>query len=356
MAQTNIKLGYIRDPESHEMYFPYTHFLGVVGLDEHVYDLIGGSVDNYIPLAGSSSITGNLTAATNNSIDLGDANHIWKTVYAGNVYTGSINSDSILFSNKTFSTTLNGVSISKNILANDNISLGNIYAPDTVGNQYQLLMSNGSGKPSWILPSLPSAVSGTSGLFKYTIGSGWSFDTNSYLYQIPFEPSIPSGHPQTELSTRFLFDENHSIFAGDNIVFNSVANGSGTIVGISIEAVSPTLDELSGVGSTETGYLKRYLNEATGTYAWELGSAITTVSSLAIKNSGDTVETFDPNTANGNIDISMVHSTGVETTQSTTASAGFKMTNGITTYYQKISTSALINDVADTLILNGNFN
>lgn len=326
MTQTNIKLGYIRDPESHEMYFPYTHYLGVVGLDEHVYDLIGGSVDNYIPLAGSSSITGNLTAATNNSIDLGDATHIWKTVYAG-----SINNDNISFTNKTFSTTLNGVSISKNILANDNISLGNIYAPDIVGNQYDLLMSNGSDAPSWL--NFGSRV----GYLKKT-SSGWSLIGDSDFFfpneDVWFYQSLPQGVSALDIAVGAQPSGIElNFYGGDGIILKKVVNASQHVLGVQINTspIVSTLQTLSIV-SSDTGYLKK-----TAANTWELdpygGGA-----KESVMNDGSVI------------------------TASSSATAGLRKQTGTNTYeYQKISFAAITNDTATgnnavTIILNGNFN
>ena len=85
--------------------------------------------------------------------------------------------------------------------------------------------------------------------------------------------------------------------------------------------------------------------------------ALASVKKFTVKNSGDDVNEFDPASADSYVDISMVHSNGNETSQATnpTNKAGLKMTNGTNTYYQKISTAALINDAVDTLILDGNF-
>lgn len=84
---------------------------------------------------------------------------------------------------------------------------------------------------------------------------------------------------------------------------------------------------------------------------------LASVKKFTVKNSGDEVNEFDSASADSYVDISMVHSNGNETTQATnpTNKAGLKMTNGTNTYYQKISTAALINYAVDTLILDGNF-
>ena len=67
----------------------------------------------------------------------------------------------------TYQTTLNGT------LYGDSggTPLGSWYAPTTAGSQYALLTSSGSGAPSWTLPTLASGQ--TTGLLKYTSGSGW---------------------------------------------------------------------------------------------------------------------------------------------------------------------------------------
>ena len=246
MAQEHIQLGYLRDPESHEMYFPYTHYLGVIGLDTHVIDLIGGSVTNYIPLAGSSAITGSLTPSTNNSINLGDVSHIWKTVYAGAIHNGTIS-----FSSNELSGTINGTSIQTAILSSTsvgNISLGTFYAPTSLGtagqflkvnsgataldygNIYsvnlkhvlngasatvigsiyrdtnsdltlptfyapttggtsanQLLISQGTGTTfTATAPTWTNLTLTNSGLLKWN-GSAWGMDTNSYLSRVQFD-------------------------------------------------------------------------------------------------------------------------------------------------------------------------
>lgn len=113
---------------------------------------------------------------------------------------------------------------------------------------------------------------------------------------------------------------------------------------------------------TDTGYLERYLDTASSSYQWRLSTPLTTVYDFTFKNSGDTVNVFDPDSAASYVDISMTHSDGTETTQSTSSSAGIKMTNGTNTYYQKISFAAIMDDTpttqgseAVTIILNGNF-
>lgn len=64
MAQSeHIKLGYLRDPENHEMYFPYTHYLGVIGLDTHV----NGLIQQRLP---SISISGHTITVDSTSLDV----------------------------------------------------------------------------------------------------------------------------------------------------------------------------------------------------------------------------------------------------------------------------------------------
>ena len=105
MAQSeHIKLGYLRDPENHEMYFPYTHYLGVVGLDTHVLNLIGGTVPTQL-----SDLTNDLTSI------------------------GKI--------------TLNGTSVDV-LRPYGNITEQTFYAPSVAGSSGQILKSTGS-TPNW---------------------------------------------------------------------------------------------------------------------------------------------------------------------------------------------------------------
>lgn len=373
MAQTNIKLGYIRDPESHEMYFPYTHYLGVVGLDEHVYDLIGGSVNNYIPLAGSSSITGNLTAATNNSIDLGDVNHIWKTVYAG-----SISNDNISFTNKTFSTILNGTSITASILANSNINLGNMYVPLTGGTvQGQLLMSKGTTTEGVFTPSAPEWTSlnlANNGLLKWN-GTAWSIDTNQYITSADTYKFTLNG--TTYGDTDGIDLSNSGIYAplnGGNAYSLLMSSGNGApvwmypwsgsdtpatkggylryTVGEYWQLADITLDILAGLdGSTNTGYLKRQESSTTGIYEWVLDPY-----------GGGGVMPYKSN-SQGTGDIATTSKTTEQINAMTTANekilarTALREQVGNNSYvYHKLSVGTLENDSNITLILNGNFN
>src|SRR5574344_1371250 len=38
------KLGFLRHPETHEKFLPFTHWSGVLGLDTHITDLVGGTL------------------------------------------------------------------------------------------------------------------------------------------------------------------------------------------------------------------------------------------------------------------------------------------------------------------------
>lgn len=58
-ATQHIKLGYIREPESHEMFFPYTHVSAIIGLTQWGQGLLG----DYLPIAGGT-MTGALHAPT----------------------------------------------------------------------------------------------------------------------------------------------------------------------------------------------------------------------------------------------------------------------------------------------------
>ena len=62
---------------------------------------------------------------------------------------------------------------------NSDLTLPEFYAPTRPGTKYDILTSNGSeSEPTWVTPS------GT-GLLKYTSGTGWGIDTNTYLTTLP---------------------------------------------------------------------------------------------------------------------------------------------------------------------------
>lgn len=134
-------IGWMRHPETHEYYFPWTHYSAVIGLDAHVVELIGGSVYSYIPLAGSSAITGNLISS--NTSNLGSSVHPWGSLYTNNLYLNGSQ-----FSSHSASATINGTAISSDFLGSANFALGSIYAPTAAGTSGQFLKST-AGVPTW---------------------------------------------------------------------------------------------------------------------------------------------------------------------------------------------------------------
>lgn len=125
-----IKLGYLREPESKTLFFPYTHVNGIIGLNSFI----------------SGILPTKLTDLTN---DL------------------------------TTSTTLALNSVEFSLLKPHGDTSGDIsfFAPSTAGTQYSLLQSAGStdnvgNAPVWFTPS-------TTGFMKFTSGSGWGTTTLS---------------------------------------------------------------------------------------------------------------------------------------------------------------------------------
>ena len=95
------------------------------------------------------------------------------------------------------------------------------------------------------------------------------------------------------------------------------------------------LSELDNLGSG-TGYLKRKAGATAGTYEWELSTPASTT-------------------------VATTRNDGTETTSSSTAGPGIKVTTNGTTTYHRVPFSAISNDDstganAVTIILNGNFN
>lgn len=380
-------IGYLRDPETKEFFYPWTHYSSVHGLDAHVLELIGGSVSDYIPLTGSSAITGSLVPSTSNSISLGSASKIWQYVYANTISASSVGTTSLSTTNFTFggvtqyATTvqhqLNGASGDSSTLGtfitatNGNIQLPKFYAPTEAGdstNKY--LYWDSTSKPVW--GALTDMLSGgsTSQILLQN-GDTITAGTSGYLLTANGSSSKPSWTNKSDInltsfnnnwSTLGTITVNNSAYG--NIMLKSAwasnpafyaPTGGGTANQLLISQGStsaPTWLTLSG-----DGYLKYSTDNG-----WSVDTPITTVYDFSIKNSGDTIHTYSPTTnATHYVDISMTHYGGGATTQessSATNKAGIKITDGTNTYYQKISVSALINDSDSTqeLILNGNFN
>lgn len=211
-------------------------------------------------------------------------------------------------------------------------------------------LTDDTGKMTW----LKAITSGTD--YSYApLSDSSSNDTEvgSYIHNYPGVTSIDLATLNNE-NKGFRVDV--PLLTSDSAEIHKVLVGNKTIGVTSLPNWRQlSVEDLVGLTNlgTSTGYLKRSLNGAY--YEWTIDTPVTTVYNFTVKNSGDTVNEFDPDSAASYVDISMTHSDGTETTQSTTSGAGLKMTNGTNTYYQKVSTSALINDSVDILILNGNF-
>lgn len=431
MAQTNIKLGYIRDPESHEMYFPYTHYLGVIGLDTHVLDLVGGEVPTklsdltndiftlngstttplswYAPTSGGTSgqfLKSNGNAAptwtalalsdlslyskklsyklngstaielgtiirdTDDDLTLpvfyaptaaGTSGQILKStagiptwsslesvigkkasgqVLAGNG-TGSSDSNvswrtlslsDLGLYNKVLALNYNGSDHTiGNVIRNEdsNLTLSIGFLPNTVGAQYDLLMSNGNGAPSWLNFS-------NNGYLKKT-SNGWSLIGDSNFFfpnaDVWFFKSLPTGVSASDIGNNGVRPSGIELdfFGGDGIILKQVKNNSNHVLGVQINA-SPIVSQLQTLStSDDTGYLKK-----TAANTWALdpygGGA-----KESVMNDGSVIR----------VDAS--------------ATAGLRKQTGTNTYeYQKISFAAITNDTSTgnnkvTIILNGNF-
>lgn len=436
MVQTNIKLGYIRDPESHEMYFPHTHYLGVVGLDDHVLDLVGGEVPTklsdltnniltlngstatplswYAPTSGgtsgqflksngnaaptwtalslsdlslyskklsyklnSSTATelGTIIRNANDDLTLpefyapttaGTIGQILKStagtptwssleniigkkasgqVLAGNG-TGSSDSNvswrtlsisDLGLYNKTLALTYNGSSHTiGNVIRNEDsdltLSIG--FLPNTVGTQYDLLMSNGSGAPSWL------NFGNSNGYLKKT-SNGWSLIGESNFFfpneDVWFHKSLPTGTSASDIGNNGIQPSGIELnfYGGDGIILKQVKNASNHILGVQINA-SPIVSQLQTLSTNEnTGYLKK-----TAADTW----------------------TLDPygGSSNSSTDAAGNQMPFYDSSVTGSTMAGLKSTTSAGTTYQKISFAAITNDTATgnnavTIILNGNF-
>ena len=131
-------------------------------------DTITALVGKYIPLAGSTAITGSLVPKTTNSINLGSSSIKWANIYATTFHgalSGNASSASKLGSSTLGSTTkpiylssgtatecstyAGGTAVTLNGTSKA-ASTASFYAPTDVGTSGQILKSNGSGAPTWV--------------------------------------------------------------------------------------------------------------------------------------------------------------------------------------------------------------
>lgn len=103
----------------------------------------------------------------------GDEKYLKATIGSNNAVSWSW---ATLSSGTAYSTTLNGASLP----TSGSTSLGSWYAPTTAGEHYQLLMSNGSGAPSWFNLSVTDGTLHT-GYLKFTANTGWSLVADDIL-------------------------------------------------------------------------------------------------------------------------------------------------------------------------------
>lgn len=275
MAQsTHIKLGYLRDPENHnEMFFPYTHHLGVVGLDSHVNSLISQALPE-MPTK-LSDLTNDLTATGNITLNGNTFNVL---IPYGNTLDSSFYAPT--------STGTNG-NILKSIGSGTPVwdSLENIIGSKT---QHHVLAGNASGNVSWQQLSLNSisgtddlkaieALSGT-GMLKRTGNDTWSLIDAMALSSIAAYPSIATGLTASTIGSNGakLGGDIFNLFAGDNVTLKQVKNGSGTVVGFEISGAA-------GVSSSWQGTEDSSGNNATNA-GLNIGGTITKISTGAISN------------------------------------------------------------------------
>lgn len=214
--------------------------------------------------------------------------------------------------------------------ADSDLTLPEFYAPTTAGNQYNLLMSNGSGAPSWL------NFGNSEGYLKKT-SSGWSLIGDSNLFfpneDVWFYQNLPQGVSALDIAVGAQPSGIElNFYGGDGITLKKVVNASQHVLGVQINA-SPIVNTLQTLSSnSDTGYLRK-----TAADTWELdpygGGA-----KESVMNDGSVI------------------------TASSSATAGLRKQTGTSTYeYQKISFAAITNDTATgnnavTIILNGNFN
>lgn len=105
-----------------------------------------------------------------------------------------------------------------------------IYAPTDAGSQYNLLVSNGSGAPSWF------AQGSNTGLLKFTNGSGWSIDTNSYI-------------PSPTNDNGFLYNNGLGVWSIHSMTYRGISVGGTTILA---DSVSTYLNLVAGSNITLT--------------------------------------------------------------------------------------------------------
>lgn len=373
IIESNVtKLGFLRHPETHEKFLPFTHWSGVLGLDTHIVDLVGGTLHQstlgingttrtvYAPTAFTDSgfyapitagTAGQFLYSTAGTPAWGDLTTIIGKKTSGYVLAGNGTGDNdgnvswraLTYSevglySKNLKHSINGVT-SSNVIGSiirdtdSDLTLPAFYAPTSAGTQYDILVADSNGIPAW-------TTFNSAGLLKFDPNSGWSIDSNSYLL-------VSAG------------------VTGVDLIIASTSSGTTAISDFTTPTSNPYINLLRTINGTTAlangfqlvgGTNVDVKATAAGVITIDV-DALASVKKFTVKNSGDDVNEFDPASADSYVDISMVHSNGNETTQATnpTNKAGLKMTNGTNTYYQKISTAALINDAVDTLILDGNF-
>src|SRR5574344_1322500 len=362
IIESNVtKLGFLRHPETHEKFLPFTHWSGVLGLDTHITDLVGGTLHQstlvingttrtvYAPTVFADS--GFYAPTTAGTPAWGDLNTIIGKKTSGYVLAGNgtgendsnaswraLTYSEVGLYSKNLKHSINGVTssnvIGSIIRATDaDLTLPAFYAPTNAGSQYDILIADSNGIPAW------NTFSST-GLLKFDPNSGWSIDTDSYLL-------VSDG------------------VTGVDLIIAAASSGTTAISDFTTPTSNPYINLLKTInGNTALANGFRLVGgtnvdvkaTAAGVITIDV-DALASVKKFTVKNSGDDVNEFDPASADSYVDISIVHSNGNETLQATnpTNKAGLKITNGTNTYYQKISTAALVNDAVDTLILDGNF-
>lgn len=201
-------------------------------------DASGGGGSYTLPVATSSALGGIKIGYTQNSnnypVQLGSN--------TGDTGTDSRAYVNVPWSNTTYKFKLNGTFYGG---GDTDLSNGGIYAPIDVGSQYDLLIANNSGIPTW------NGFS-NAGFFKRTT-SGWGIDTNSYsLNDHTHTLSIASAGTSAESNIDLTANTIYTLTAGGSTFnFKTPADSTGGDVdSVQISASSP----LSSSNSTaQTG-------------------------------------------------------------------------------------------------------